>query len=64
MGIFFLFVLLIAAIAAVALVYAGITGSREPRYQGEAPHKGKVMRFTGTSSEVKDDSGNQHTTQV
>jgi hypothetical protein len=35
-----------------------------PRYQGEAPHQGPVMRFTGTSSEVKEDSGKQTTTRM
>jgi hypothetical protein len=39
-------------------------GTPGPRYQGEAPHQGPVMRFTGTSSEVKQDSGKQTTNRV
>ena len=49
----------------VLLVVSGTKGEpKGPRYGGEAPHKGPVMRFTGTSSQVKNDSGNQRTTQV
>ena len=63
MSIFFLALLFGIAVIAV-LMYAAIHGRRGPRYQGEAPHKGPVMRFTGTGSEVKDDSGEQRTTEV
>jgi hypothetical protein len=63
MSIFFL-VLIVLLLAVAALVYAAIYGGRGPRYQGEAPHKGSVMRFTGTSSTVEHDSGEQRTTRV
>jgi len=52
------------ATVVVVLVASALKGERGPTYQGQAPHKGPVMRFTGTSSQVKDDSGKQHTTQV
>lgn len=48
----------------VALVSAGMKGERGPTYQGQAPHHGPVMRFTGTSSKVKEDRGDQRTTRV
>jgi hypothetical protein len=49
----------------VAIVASGTKGEpTSPRYAGEAPHKGPVMRFTGTSSQVKEDTGNQKTTHV
>jgi hypothetical protein len=59
-----LIVLAMVAAVIAALVSGGMKGERGPTYQGQAPHKGPVMRFTGTSSQVKDDSGNQKTTQV
>jgi hypothetical protein len=62
-----LIIILFAVFAAVivAMVASGMKGApRARRYAGEAPHKGPVMRFTGTSSEVKEDKGNQRTTEV
>lgn len=62
-----LIVLLIAVVLGIvaAMVTSGLKGTgREPRYNGEAPHRGPVMRFTGTSSEVKEDKGTQRTNRV
>ena len=59
-----LIALALVATAVVALVVAGMKGARGPRYQGQAPHQGPVMRFTGTSSHVKQDSGKQPDTRV
>lgn len=61
----FLAVTVLAVLAFCALIYGAIHGSpRSPRYSGQAPHRGKVMRFTGMSSHVKEDSGKQHDTKV
>jgi hypothetical protein len=60
-------VILLAAfvIGLLALMLVAATkGSRGPRYSGAAPYKGKVMRFNGTSSEVKEESGKQRSTEV
>jgi len=65
MGILLLFLVFAFAVGIVViLVYSGLRGSSGPRYQGAAPHKGKVMRFTGMSSEVKEDDGKQSRTEV
>jgi uncharacterized protein YpmS len=59
------FLLLLALlIVGVVVIIAAATHSGGRRYDGHAPHQGKVMRFTGTSSKVVDEDGKQRRTNV
>jgi hypothetical protein len=63
MSVILIFLLLVAVVAVITFVLLAARSSGQP-YEGQAPHQGKVVRFTGTSSQVIEEDGKQRRTGV
>lgn len=58
MGLGIIIMIVFLLFVSVGLLFAFIAfGGRGKRYVGDAPFKGKVARFTGTSGEIVEEDG-------